>query len=87
MTILLLLLSAPLIIMAVLWDCARSKRHPKTATASEWRAGMARLDSQMPLPAPSFRSRYCAKGAPGVSYPGPKNAKCNVALIKKTGTK
>jgi hypothetical protein len=73
------LLAIPLIILAALWDHLWRKRHPKTATASEWREGMARLDSQMPLPAPRFRSRYCAKGAPGVSFPEPKPKSCNIA--------
>jgi hypothetical protein len=73
------LLAIPLIILALLYDRTWRKRHPKTATASEWREGMARLDSQMPLPAPRFRSRYCAKGAPGVSFPEPKPKSCNIA--------
>ena len=54
-----------------------------TATASEWSKGMARLDAEMPLPAPRFRSRYCVKGAPGVCFPERKSKKCNVAPISK----
>lgn len=57
-----------------------------TATASEWRAGMARLQEEIPLPGPRFRSRYCAKGAPGVSFPERKSNKCNISQMK-TGTK
>jgi hypothetical protein len=47
---------------------------------------MARLQEEIPLPGPRFRSRYCAKGAPGVSFPERKSNKCNISQMK-TGTK
>jgi len=73
-----------LIALAVWYDLRWRKRNPKTATASEWRAGMARLDSEMPLPAPRFRSRYCAKRDPGVSFPEPKRKpEPKIAVIGK----
>jgi hypothetical protein len=84
MILLIALLAIPLIILAALWDHAYRKRHPKTATASEWREGMARLDAEMPLPAPRFRSKHCAKGAPGVSFPEPKRKpEPKIAVIGK----
>jgi len=74
-----LLLAIPLIILAALSDRTWRKRNPKTATASEWREGMARLDLQHPLPAPRFRSKAVSKGKPGVCFPEPKPKSCNIA--------
>jgi len=68
-----------LIALAVWYDLRWRKRNPKTATASEWREGMARLEAEMPLPAPRFRSKAVSKGAPGVSFPEPKPKSCNIA--------
>ena len=78
------LLAIPMIAFAVWYDLRWRKRHPKTATASEWREGMARLDLQQPLPAPRFRSKAVSKGKPGVSFPDPKHKPApKIAVIGK----
>ncbi len=53
---------------------------------SEWMAGMRALNEQMPLPAPKFRSKECAKGAEGVCRPERKGKKV-VAMKRRAGGK
>lgn len=57
-------LTALLCVLAPLcvWQVVREQRRRRSLTMSEWLAGMRRLDEDIPLKQPKFRTREMRKG-------------------------